>query len=79
MMHTSVFSYVKSKFSLKTAIAPTLVVTGIFFLNYFFFGAENTVIGPCIALSYLYFSKISNRMASIAKTFLIYIAVAFFA
>lgn len=79
MMHTSVFSYVKSKFSSKTAIAPTLVVTGIFFLNYFFFGAENTVIGPCIALSYLYFSKISNRMASIAKTFLIYIAVAFFA
>lgn len=78
-MCTSVFSFMKSKFELKDAIAPTLVVTGIFFLNYFFFGLENTVIGPCIALSYLYFSKISNRMASIAKTFLVYIAVAVFA
>lgn len=78
-MCTAVFSFMKSKFNLKDAIAPTLVVTGIFFLNYFFFGLENTVIGPCIALSYLYFSRISNRMASIAKTFLIYVAVAVFA
>ncbi len=78
-MCTSVFAFIKSKFNLKNAIAPTLVVTGIFFLNFVFFGLENTVIGPCIALSYLYFSKISNRMASITKTFLIYIAVAFFA
>lgn len=75
-MCASVFTFISSKFNLKNAIAPTLVVTGIFFLNYFFFGLENTVIGPCIALSYLYFSKISNRMASITKTFLIYMAVA---
>ncbi len=78
-MYPFFMKYLRQKFNMKDAIAPTLVVTGIFFLNYCFFGLENTVIGPCIALSYLYFSKISNRMASILKTYLIYIAVAFFA
>ena len=58
------------QFDIKNAIAPTIVVSCIFFINYFFFGMENTIIGPCVALSYLYFSRMTNHYSSILKTFI---------
>ncbi len=36
--------------SVKQAIAPTILATLIFFLMYFFFGSENTMIGPIVTL-----------------------------
>lgn len=61
---------------LKGAIMPTIVIACIFFINYFFFGIENTIIGPCLTLSYLYFRGLSNHVASLMKNFLIYLIVA---
>ena len=61
---------------IKNAVIPTIVVTCIFFINYFFFGVENTIIGPCVTLSYLYFRGMSNHFASMIKTFFIYLAIA---
>lgn len=58
--------------NIKNAIVPTLVVTCIFFVNYFFFGMDNTIIGPCLTLSYLYFRDSSNRFSSMIKTLLVY-------
>ena len=42
----------------KFAWAPTIIVTGIFFLNYFCFGPANASIGPVLALL---FNKYRNR------------------
>lgn len=58
--------------NMKQAIVPTMVVTCIFFVNYFFFGMDNTIIGPCLTLSYLYFRDMSNSFCSMIKTLLIY-------
>ncbi|MCC8029574.1 MAG: FUSC family protein [Lachnospiraceae bacterium] len=65
--------------SLKGAVIPTIVVTCIFFLNYFCFGTDNTIIGPCLTLSYLYFRGMSNPFGSMIKTFLIYVSIAILA
>ena len=48
----------KAKKGAKQAVAPTIVVTGIFFLNYFCFGPANASIGPVLALL---FNKYRNR------------------
>ncbi|MCR5666055.1 MAG: FUSC family protein [Eubacterium sp.] len=68
--------YFRKNVDIKGAIAPTIVVTGIFFVIYYFFGVENTIIGPCVTLSYLYFANLSNHYASMLKTFLIYMVLA---
>ena len=48
----------KAKKGAKQALAPTIIVTGIFFLNYFCFGPANASIGPVLALL---FNKYRNR------------------
>lgn len=58
--------------NIRQAVVPTLVVTCIFFVNYFFFGIDNTIIGPCLTLSYLYFRNMSNCFCSMLKTLLVY-------
>lgn len=68
-------------FCLK-AFAPTVVVTLIFFVNYYFFGMENTMIGPFVTLSFLRFRNMSNHYSCMCKTYLIYLimtALAFIA
>ncbi|SDB29727.1 FUSC family protein [Eubacterium oxidoreducens] len=75
-MHERLKLYIRKNVDLTGAIAPTIVVTGIFFVIYYFFGIENTIIGPCVTLSYLYFAGLSNHYASMVKTFLIYMVLA---
>ena len=48
----------KLKNSIKQAVPATILITGIFFLNYFCFGPENASIGPVTALL---FNKYKNR------------------
>lgn len=64
------------------AIAPTIVVTLIFFINFCFFGMDNTMIDPFVTLSFLRFRNMSNHYSCMVKTYLIYVTMtvlAFFA
>ncbi|SHJ43994.1 FUSC family protein [Parasporobacterium paucivorans] len=63
----------------KRAWAPTLVITIIFFVNYFLFGIENTLIGPFATLSYLRFRNMRHHYGCMIKTFLIYAGMALIA
>ncbi len=58
------------------AIAPTLVVTSIFFVTYFGFGIENSMIGPFATLSFLRFRDLKRHYSCMAKTFVIYVVMA---
>lgn len=58
--------------NVKNAVLPTLVVTAVFFVNYFFFGMDNTIIGPCLVLSFLEYSGMSKSFCSMFKTLLVY-------
>lgn len=58
--------------NMKSAVLPTLVVTAVFFVNYFFFGMDNTIIGPCLVLSFLEYSGMSKSFCSMFKTLLVY-------
>ncbi|MCR5665878.1 MAG: FUSC family protein [Eubacterium sp.] len=60
----------------KSAIAPTCVVTAIFIITYFFFGMENTMIGPFATLSFLRFKDLKRHYSCMAKTFIIYCIMA---
>ncbi|SDB05648.1 FUSC family protein [Eubacterium oxidoreducens] len=60
----------------KDAIAPTCVVTAIFLITYFFFGMENTMIGPFATLSFLRFKDLKRHYSCMAKTFMIYCIMA---
>ena len=59
--------------NLASAILPTIVVTLVFFLNYFCFGMDNTMIAPFVTLSFLRFRNISNHYECMCKTWLIYV------
>ncbi len=65
----------KLKNLIEKALAPTIVVTLIFFLNYYFFGMDNTMIAPFATLSFLRFRNISNHYECMLKTFCIYIVM----
>ena len=65
----------KLKDFIAKALAPTIVVTLIFFLNYYFFGMDNTMIAPFATLSFLRFRNISNHYECMLKTFFIYIVM----
>ncbi len=64
---------------LRAAIAPTIMATALFFLTYFCFGSENTMIGPFATLSFLRFRTMRNHFSCMAKTFGIYLAMALLA
>ncbi len=57
------------------AIAPTIVITLIFFINFCFFGMENTMIGPFVTLSFLRFRNMSDHYSCMLKTYLIYVTM----
>lgn len=60
------------KISLKKAILPTIVVTAVFFLNYFCFGRENTIIGPFLTLSFLKFKDMEDYRGCMLRTLGVY-------
>lgn len=66
----------KIKTTFQKALAPTLVVTLIFFVTYFFFGMENTMIGPFATLSFLRYRSMCNHYECMIKNFAIYIIMA---
>lgn len=47
---------------MRSAIAPTIVATIIFFITYFFFGMENTMIGPFATLSFLRYRNMCQSL-----------------
>lgn len=57
------------------AIAPTIVAALIFFLNYFCFGIDNTMIAPFATLSFLRFRHMANHSACLLKNYLIFLAM----
>lgn len=66
----------KVKTTFQKALAPTLVITLIFFVTLFFFGMENTMIGPFATLSFLRYRSMCNHYECMIKNFAIYIVMA---
>lgn len=74
---TKISENIKSlKVTVRKAVAPTIVATLIFFMTYFFFGTENTMIGPFATLSFLRYRTMHNHYECMIKNFAIYIAMA---
>ena len=71
----------KAKKGARQALAPTIIVTGIFFLNYFCFGPENASIGPVLALLFNKYRNRNGRYECLIMDFLVceVLAVAAFA
>ena len=71
----------KAKKGAKQAVAPTIIVTSIFFLNYFCFGPENASIGPVLALLFNKYRNRNGRYECLIMDFLVceVLAVAAFA
>lgn len=65
----------KFKSMCVAAILPTIVAALIFFLNYFCFGIDNTMIAPFATLSFLRFRNMANHYACMAKNYLIFLAM----
>ena len=65
--------------AVKKAVAPTIVVTAIFFLTYFVFGAENSMIGPFATLSFLRFRRMHNHYECMIKNYAVFMAMALLA
>lgn len=61
--------------AVRKAIAPTIVVTVIFFLTYFVFGAENSMIGPFATLSFLRFRTMHNHYECMIKNYAVFMAM----
>ena len=61
----------KLKRNVKQAIPATIIVTGIFFLNYFCFGLENASIGPVAALLFNKYKKRNGRYECLIMDFLV--------
>ena len=55
----------------KQALPATIIITGIFFLNYFVFGPENASIGPVTALLFNKYKTRSGRYECLIMDFLI--------
>ena len=68
----------KQKNLMHSAIAPTIVATIIFFITYFFFGMENTMIGPFATLSFLRYRNMCNHYECLIRNFGVYMIMAFF-
>ena len=71
----------KLKKGAKLAWAPTIIVTGIFFLNYFCFTPANASIGPVLALLFNKYRNRNGRYECLIMDFLVceVLAVAAFA
>lgn len=66
-----VFEIVKKY--MNKALLPTLVITLIFFLNFYLFGMNNTIIGPFATLSFLRFRNMKDHYSCMVKTLFIYL------
>ena len=64
------------KEKIAKALAPALVITAIFFVTLYFFGMENTMIGPFATLSFLRYRSMCNHYECMLKNFAIYIIMA---
>lgn len=62
--------------TIRKALPPTIVVTLIFFLNYYLFGMENTIIGPFLTLSFLKFQGMEDYRGCMLRSFGIYTVMA---
>ena len=62
--------------TVRKAIAPTIVATVIFFLTYFVFGSENSMIGPFATLSFLRFRSMHKNYGCIVKNYIIFALLA---
>lgn len=60
-------------FYIKKAWAPTIVVTVIFLIEYFFFGMGNTMIAPFAALTFLRVHQMKHDYSCLVKNFSVYI------
>ena len=60
----------------RSALAPTVLSTMIFFLMYYVFGSENTVIGVFATLSFLRYRSMHNHYECMIKNFFIYLVMA---
>ncbi len=65
--------------TVKGAIAPTIMATLIFFMTYYLFGSENTMIGPFVTLSFLRYRTMRNHYECMIKNFAIFLAMAMLA
>ncbi len=59
----------------QQAVPPTIMAGLIFFLTYYVFGSENTMIAPFATLSFLRFRTMRNHFSCMVKTFAIYLAM----
>ena len=66
----------KQKKMRQGAIAPTIVATLIFFVTYFFFGIENTMIGPFATLSFLRYRNMCSHYECLIRNFAVYMIMA---
>ena len=66
----------KLKALVEKAAAPTLVVTAVFFLTYYFFGMENTMIAPFVTLSFLRLRRMCNHYECMVKNYIVYMIMA---
>ncbi|WP_294786744.1 FUSC family protein [uncultured Eubacterium sp.] len=66
----------KQKKMIQGAIAPTIVATLIFFVTYFFFGMENTMIGPFATLSFLRYRNMCSHYECLIRNFAVYMIMA---
>lgn len=66
----------KEKKMLQGAVAPTIVATLIFLITYFFFGMENTMIGPFATLSFLRCRNMCNHYECLIRNFSVYMIMA---
>ena len=57
---------------IQGSIAPTIVATLIFFVTYFFFGMENTMIGPFATLSFLRYRNMCSHYECLIRNFAVY-------
>lgn len=62
--------------AVKKAVMPTIVSTLIFFLTYFVFGAENSMIAPFATLIFLRFRSMHRNYGCIIKNHVVFTAIA---
>ena len=62
--------------AVKKAVMPTIVSTLIFFLTYFVFGAENSMITPFATLIFLRFRSMHRNYGCIIKNYVVFTAIA---
>lgn len=61
---------------IRQALPPTIVVTVIFFVCYYFFGMENTMIAPFVTLTVLRCRSMCSRYECMMKNFAVFAVMA---